>query len=96
MVVAHPQKVKAIASARIKTDKIDYLILAKLLRVDMIPKAYLTPKLIAEDKEAQFLERLPGIGYYTALILSKEIGDINRFFSAKHLGSYAGLVPSTY
>lgn len=185
VVLAHPQKVKAIANSQIKTDKVDSLILAKLLRADMIPTAYFCPKPLREikevlrsraslvglktqvknkihsllhkynireseefsdlfgkkgkeflrslklgeyttsvlkryletlefleeeikktsvdlkqvfekDKVAQFLERLPGIGFYTALILSKEIGDINRFYSAKHLCSYAGLVPSTY
>ena len=185
VVLAHPQKVKAIASAQIKTDKVDSEILARLLRADMIPQAYFCPKPLREVKEilrsraslvglktqvknkihsllhkynirededfsdlfgkkgkeflnslqlgeyttpvlkryletlefldkeivktnidlkdvfekdeiAKFLEKLPGIGFYTALTLSKEIGDINRFFSAKHLCSYAGLVPSTY
>jgi len=42
--VAHPSKVKAIASARIKTDKIDARILAQLLRADMIPESYVPPK----------------------------------------------------
>src|SRR3990167_7002327 len=38
--VAHPAKVKAIASARIKTDKIDARILAQLLRADLIPESF--------------------------------------------------------
>lgn len=38
--LAHPYKVKAIASAKIKTDKIDSKILAHLLRSDLIPEAY--------------------------------------------------------
>ena len=42
--VAHPAKVKAIASARIKTDKIDARILAQLLRADMIPESYVPTK----------------------------------------------------
>jgi len=185
VVLAHPQKVKAIANAQIKTDKIDSEILARLLKADMIPTAYYTPKLEREvrevirargslvglktqvknkihsllhkmnirgdeaftdlfgkegrrflesldlgqyfnftlkqylsvldslekkveetstelkeifktDNQAQFLSRLPGLGYYTSLILSKEIGDINRFPTGKHLCSYAGLVPSTF
>jgi len=185
VVLAHPQKVKAIASSQIKTDKVDSEILAKLLRANLIPEAYFCPKPLREIKEvlrsraslvglktqvknkihallhkynirkdeefsdlfgkkgkeflhslqlgeyttpvlkryletldfldqeiaktnidlkdvfekdetAKFLEKLPGIGYYTALTLSKEIGDVNRFPSAKHLCSYAGLVPSTY
>lgn len=40
LLMAHPKKVKAIASARIKTDKIDAKILANLLRVDLLPTAY--------------------------------------------------------
>jgi transposase len=38
--LAHPAKVRAIAEARIKTDKIDSAILAHLLRADLIPEAY--------------------------------------------------------
>jgi transposase len=38
--LAHPLKVKAIAEARIKTDKISADILADLLRTDLLPKAY--------------------------------------------------------
>lgn len=38
--LAHPKKVKAIAEAKIKTDKIDATILAHLLRTDLIPCAY--------------------------------------------------------
>lgn len=41
MKMAHPLKVKAIASARIKTDKIDSNILAELLKADLIPEAHL-------------------------------------------------------
>jgi transposase len=39
-VLCHPLKVKAIASARIKTDKIDSGILAQLLRMDFLPTSY--------------------------------------------------------
>jgi transposase len=39
--LAHPQKVRAIAEAKIKTDEIDSEILAQLLRVNLIPEAYL-------------------------------------------------------
>ena len=36
--VAHPLMVKAIAYAKVKTDKVDARILADLLRTDMIPE----------------------------------------------------------
>jgi len=39
---------------------------------------------------------VPGIGYYSALLVKSEIGDINRFPFGEKLCSYAGLVPSTY
>lgn len=40
---------------------------------------------------------IPGIGYYSALLVMSEIGDINRRFpDSSHLCSYAGLVPSTH
>jgi transposase len=44
VVLAHPSKVRAIAEARIKTDKIDSETLAHLLRADLIPKAYAPSK----------------------------------------------------
>jgi len=185
VMLAHPQKVKAIATARIKTDRIDADTLAHLLRADLIPQAYYCPKELRDTKEmlrcrasivglrtqvknkihsllhkanvrgdedftdlfgkqgriflngldlgekcnfvlkqylslldsltdkieetsielkelfekdgtAQFLSKLPGFGYYTSLILSSEIGKIERFKTAKQLCGYAGLVPSTY
>jgi len=185
VMLAHPQKVKAIASAQIKTDKVDSEILAKLLRADLIPQAYYCQKeerevkellrcrgslvglktqiknkihsllhkanvrgdekftdlfgkegrrflnslslgekstfalkeylsildvlderiketsdeikeVFVKDEQAKFLARLPGLGYYTSLILSKEIGSIQRFKTAKNLVSYAGLAPTTF
>lgn len=42
--LAHPRKVKAIAEAKIKTDKIDAKTLAHLLRCDLIPEAYVCDK----------------------------------------------------
>jgi transposase len=42
--VAHPLMVKAIAYAKVKTDKVDARILADLLRTDMIPECYIPNK----------------------------------------------------
>jgi transposase len=41
IILAHPLKVKAIASAKIKTDAIDSRTLAQLLMADLIPEAHL-------------------------------------------------------
>lgn len=46
--LAHPLKTKAIASARIKTDRIDANILAHLLRANLIPEAWVPPVEIRE------------------------------------------------
>jgi transposase len=52
--------------------------------------------LAKEDEIAKLLMTIPGIGYYSALLIISEIGDINRFPDSYHLCSYAGLVPSTH
>jgi len=181
--LAHPLKTRAIAEARIKTDKIDSTILAHLLRADLLPTSYIPPKEIRDIREilryraslvslrtsiknkvhailskngieigysdifgkkaikylkslelracykegingyirlvetlntlideiteiieniskdnlqAKLLDTIPGIGYYSALLIVSEIGDISRFPSARKLCSYAGLVPSVH
>lgn len=49
--LAHPMKVKAIASARVKTDKIDAGVLADLLRSNLLPEAYFASKEVRSWKE---------------------------------------------
>jgi transposase len=49
--LANPLKTKAIASARIKTDKIDSKVLAELLRADLIAKAHMPAKNTREIRE---------------------------------------------
>lgn len=44
--LSHPLKAKAIASARVKNDKIDSRILAHLLRADLLPLSYVPPNAI--------------------------------------------------
>ena len=40
------------------------------------------------------LKTIPGVGNYSALIISSEIGDIARFHRPEKLSAYAGIVPS--
>lgn len=178
--LVHPQRVKAIATAKLKNDRIDSGILAHLLRCDMLPTAWMADpetqalrqqvrlraslvrqrtrsknqvhailhqqglrfegsdlfgrkgrvwlanmempsgarsavkvhlKLIDEftrqvagqdrrlerlrkqDVRAQWLETIPGIGKYSAMLLLAEIGDVQRFASKRSLCHYAGLIP---
>jgi transposase len=51
VVIAHPLRTKAIASAKVKTDKIDATTLAQLLRADLIPRAYIAPPVIRDLRE---------------------------------------------
>lgn len=181
--LSHPAKTRAIASARIKTDKIDSEMLAHLLRADLIPASYFPRRelrdlreilryraslvwfrasiknkvqailskngincpysnlfgkksllwlsslslrdcyreslngylaladtlalkinevekkikwLAEESGEAKLLMTMPGISYYSSLLILSEIGEVDRFPSSGQLCSYAGLVPSVY
>jgi transposase len=173
--VAHPLMVKAIAYAKVKSDKVDARTLADLLRADMIPESYVpgrdireirdlvrrrhymvklrtmqknkihaelatrwmnyaggglftedgksylrslaidavddyletieflnrkiheldekVKRVVESDKYAKLLMTVPGISYYSALLISSEVADINRFPDHEHLCSYAKLSP---
>jgi hypothetical protein len=75
--ITNPAKVKAIASARIKTDKIDANVLCDLLRANLLPEAYFaSPKVrfwilnnecirwqIKSQTEKEFIAELNGYMY---------------------------------
>lgn len=42
--LSHPKQTKAIASARLKSDKVDALMLAKLLKADLLPTVWIPPR----------------------------------------------------
>ena len=175
--IAHPLKTRAIAEAKIKTDKIDAKILANLLRSDLLPTSYIPSKntreikemvrhraymvrfrtslknkihaelakrwiktegniftkkgkkwlrglkiesidryldvielvdekikeisskikeIAKENEDAKLLMSIPGIDYYSALLILSEIGDVKRFPDSHKLCAYAGLAPSTH
>jgi transposase len=53
-------------------------------------------KIAGESQEAKWLMSIPGVGYFSAVAILAEIGDISRFPDAEKLCAYAGLVPSTH
>lgn len=53
-------------------------------------------RLAIDDYDCKLLMTIPGISFYSALMIKAEIGDINRFANANKLCAYAGLIPSTY
>src|SRR6266480_5418131 len=46
--LVHPLRCKAIASARLKNDKVDAAILAQLLRADLLPEAWIAPPAVRQ------------------------------------------------
>jgi len=48
------------------------------------------------DYDCKLLMTIPGISYFSALVIKSEIGDISRFPNSNKLCAYAGLIPSTY
>lgn len=180
LVMVHPARVKAIAAARLKNDRVDSETLAHLSRCDLLPEAWMADEAtrqlrmrvrlrvtlgrqrarmknllqavlhqegwrkpcsdlfskrglqwlrevelpevarttvdtylrlisqlneaIAEqerelvgmamsDDRARWLQTIPGIGAYSAMVILAELGDIRRFPTKRALASYAGLVP---
>jgi transposase len=180
LVMVHPKRVKAIAEARLKNDRVDSEMLAHLSRCDLLPEAWMADEgtralrrqvrlritlgqqrsrlknllqsvlhqeglvkpvtdlfgkrgrqwlaqlplgveeravvqtylgligqldaviaeqerklqqLAAGDERARWLQTVPGIGAYSALVIVAEIGDLRRFATKKSLANYAGLVP---
>ena len=179
VVMVHPQRVKAIASAKLKNDRVDSTTLAHLSRCDLLPEAWMADeatqqlrlrvrlrihlgrqraraknqlqavlhqegfikpvtdlfgkrgrawlkqielsaagrmvvetwlrevdrldaeivsqtreleRMAAGDVRARWLQSVPGIGAYSAMVMLAEIGDMGRFPSKQALASYAGLV----
>ena len=180
IVMVHPQRVKAIASARLKNDRVDAATLAHLSRADLLPEAWMADrrtqqtrlltrlritlgqqrsraknqlqavlhqegflkpvadvfgkkgrawlaglglseagrvvvevwlkvvdlidaaireqetalkKMAEADVRARWLQTVPGIGAYSAMVILAEVGDIERFPNKRALASYAGLTP---
>jgi len=176
VVLPNPVKTKAIASAKVKTDRIDAVMLADLLRGGYVAECYVPSRRVMElrllvryranlvrirggvknrihayllmnnvrieeapfskqflervrriddarvqgylriieglnlevreasrvicgealdDEEARLLMTIPGVSFYSALLMVSEVGDVSRFPDSSHLVAYAGLAPST-
>ena len=49
---------------------------------------------VKASPNAMLLKTIPGVGNYSALIVSSEIGNIAKFHRPEKLSAYAGIVPS--
>jgi transposase len=50
--LAHSRQLKAVASAKVKTDAVDALTLAQLLRVDLIPEAHMISPALSSPRRS--------------------------------------------
>jgi transposase len=73
-----------------------YLAVLNVVRQEIRAVSKKVQQLAEGDRDALLLMSIPGMGYYSALLTTSEIGDVKRFRSAKQLCAYAGLVPSTH
>jgi len=77
--LAHPFKVRAIASAKIKTDAIDAATLAQLLRADLIPPAY------APSREARSLREMVRQRLFLVRLRTRVKNRIHSLLDRNHL-----------
>ena len=77
--LAHPYKVRAIASAKIKTDAIDAGTLAQLLRANLIPTAY------APTKEARTLREMVRQRIFLVRLRTRIKNRIHTLLDRNHL-----------
>jgi transposase len=73
-----------------------YLRLIRSLHAEILTLSRTLKQMAPEDEDVRLLMTIPGIGYYSALLIKSEVGEIDRFPDGEHLCSYAGLVPSVY
>jgi transposase len=52
--------------------------------------------LAAENRRVRLLMTMTGVGYFTAMLVVSEVGDVGRFRGDKEFASWMGLVPSVH
>jgi transposase len=75
--LSHPKKLRAIAEARIKTDKIDALVLAQLLRADLLPCSYIADPATRDLRE--LLRRRVSLSRDRALVKNRIRGILAKY-----------------
>jgi len=73
-----------------------YLRMMEPLRTEIRLLSLELRHIAADDEDVRLLMTIPGVGYYIALLVKAEIGDVSRFNTGDQLASYAGLAPSTH
>ena len=53
-------------------------------------------ELFSEIVAREYIMTLPGVGFILGVVILTEVGDVERFPSASHLASYAGMTPRVH
>ena len=53
-------------------------------------------ELFGEIKTLELVKSLPGVAFILGVVILTEVGDVERFPSASHLASYAGMTPRVH
>ena len=72
-----------------------YLRLMPSLKKEILALNRVLRPIAKGDEDVRLLETIPGVGYYTAILVKAEIGEVERFHLKERMASYSGLVPST-
>src|SRR5712691_7524714 len=86
------QQVRAIEDIKVQ----GYLRLTDSLNEEVQKASAVISKEAMASEEARLLMTIPGISFYSALLMASEIGDVCRFADSNGLVAYAGLAPSTH
>jgi len=86
------EELRKVKDARVE----GYLRIIERLNLEMHEASKIICSEASNDEAARLLMTIPGISFYSALLLVSEIGDVDRFPDSAHLVSYAGLASSTH
>ena len=85
------REIELSAAGRVTVDT--WLKLIDLLDQEIAEQERQLRQAAAADARARWLQTIPGVGAYAAMVILAEVGDIARFSDKKALANYAGLVP---
>ena len=86
------EKVRGIDDARVQS----YLRLIDGLNTEIREASMTIRRKAGSNEDASLLMTIPGISYYSALLIISEIAEIERFEDSSSLVGYSGLAPSTH
>jgi len=86
------EKVRVLDDARVQS----YLRLIDGLNREIREASRTIRQKAGDNPDAKLLMTIPGISYYSALLIISEIAEIGRFEDSSSLVGYSGLAPSTH